>query len=178
VRIPLSFTLTTSDTNELVETAEILSAMWHEAGVQTDIEVFDGADFVQSVVRPRQYEALLFGLHVGHAQDHYLFWHSSGRNDPGLNIAQLVDIEADALLEKLRTVQDIEARTELLAQLEARIDETVAAIFLYATDYLYLATEHIQGVTLHKTSDPSERFDTVHLWYTKTDSVSPFFVQN
>ena len=59
-------------------------------------------DLKQNVIRPRKYGSLLFGEVIGRDLDLFAFWHSSQRNDPGLNIAMYANPKADSLLETAR----------------------------------------------------------------------------
>ncbi len=172
--IPLSFTLSTVNTPELSETATILQNSWNELGAQVDVKLFESTDLTQTVLRPRRFDALLFGMVVGHEYDLYAFWHSSQRNDPGLNIAQFADIEADALLEKMRTERDEEAKKTLYSDFAKLVESKDAAIFLYSPDFIFLVRDSVHNVSLHPISDTSERFDTIHTWNMETDTVWAF----
>ncbi len=170
----LRFTLSTVNVPELSETAQRLADAWDELGAIVEVKVYESTDLTQSVIRPRKYEALLFGTVVGHELDLYAFWHSSQRNDPGLNIAQYADIESDGILERARTESNSDARTSLFASFTDRIAEQHAAIFLYTPDFLYLVRATTHQVGLHPLNTPEERFDSIHTWYIEVEHVWPF----
>lgn len=172
--IRLSVAFSTVNTPELVQTAERIADSWREVGAEVELKVFEPTDLTQSIIRPRRFDALLFGMVIGHELDLYAFWHSSQRNDPGLNIAQYADIEADALLEKMRTEQDASARAQLYHDFSALVRKNTSAIFLYAPDFIYLIDSQVNNVSIHPIVEPSERFDTVHTWYIDTDNVWSF----
>ncbi len=169
----LAFTLSTTDTPELATTAERVAKAWREVGAQVEVKVFNANDLTQSAIRPRKYDALLFGLELGHELDLYAFWHSSQRNDPGLNISQFVDIEADAALTALRTSNKPDERLEYLKAFLSRVEHERAGIFIYAPNFTYLMRTKPHNTTLHPIAIPSERFDTVHEWHIETDRVWP-----
>ncbi len=173
----LSFTFSTVNIPELSQAAEKIISSWKELGAEVELKVFEPSDLTQSVIRMRKFDALLFGMVIGHEMDFYSFWHSSQRNDPGLNIAQYADIEADAILEKIRTEQNDEKRAELYKEFSNLIEKQNVAIFLYAPDFVYLVHDNVHNISLHTLSEPSERFDSIQTWYVKTDNVWPF-VQN
>ena len=170
----LSVALSTVNTPELVQTAERVASSWREVGAEVELKIFEPTDLTQSIIRPRRFDALLFGMVIGHELDLYAFWHSSQRNDPGLNIAQYADIEADALLEKMRTEQDASARSQLYYDFAALVRKNVSAIFLYAPDFIYLTDKRVHNVSVHPIVEPSERFDMVYSWYIDTDNVWSF----
>jgi peptide/nickel transport system substrate-binding protein len=170
----LAFTLTTVNVPEVKDAAERIATSWREIGAEVEVKVFDESDMLPSVVRPRRYEALLYGEVLGHGLDLYAFWHSSQRNDPGLNIAQFADIESDTLLEKARATNDMAEREQLFDAFIKRVQDEHAAIFLYAPDLIYLMRDHVQNIALHPIAEPSERFDNIYQWYIETDRVWPW----
>jgi peptide/nickel transport system substrate-binding protein len=175
--IPLAVSFTTVDTPELMQTAERIAESWREVGAEVEVKVFEATDLAQSVIRPRRFDTLLFGMVVGHELDLYAFWHSSQRNDPGLNIAQYADIEADSLLGKMRTEQELTNRTTLYQEFTKLVSKNNSAIFLYAPDFIYVVDDSIRNVSIHPIAETSERFDTIHTWNIETDNVWFFLEQ-
>lgn len=173
-----SFTLTTGDLPELVEIAEFISREWGEIGIRTDLVFLDPEELRESAVRPREYEALLFGQVIDRPVDLYAFWHSSQRNDPGLNLALYANIEADRALSALRTEMDPENVRELIEEFNAEIREDRPAIFLYLPDLIYVLPEKVKGVDLSYLRDTSLRFAGIEDWFIETNKQWSFFRQN
>jgi peptide/nickel transport system substrate-binding protein len=171
---PLSVSFSTVNTPELMQTAERIAQNWREVGAEVELKVFEPTDLTQSVIRPRRFDALLFGMVIGHELDLYAFWHSSQRNDPGLNIAQYADIEADSILEKIRIEQNPDVRKTLYQDFTKLVQEKNSAIFLYAPDFIYVVDDNVHNVSIHPIAETSERFDTIHTWNIETDKVWPF----
>jgi len=174
----LSFAIKTSDTPELVATAEEVVRQWQEFGIDVTIEVFAAGNLNTSVIRPREYEALLFGEIVGRTLDLFAFWHSSQRSDPGLNLALYTNSKADSLLSEARIETDIETREEKFVAFEDIVREDAPAVFLYAPEFLYITPENLKGVSLGALTTPAERFLTVHTWHTQTERVWSIFTKN
>ncbi len=172
--LQLSVSLSTVNAPELVSSSERIAESWRELGADVELRIFDQLDMVQSVIRPRRFEALLYGKVLGHELDLYAFWHSSQRNDPGLNISQYADIEVDSILGKMRVEKDAEERKDLYAQFADLVTDQHAGIFLYTPDYIYVTSRAIKNVALHPMTEAHERFNTVHEWYIETDRVWPF----
>jgi peptide/nickel transport system substrate-binding protein len=164
----LSFTLSTSQTPELQQSALMLKDMWKDIGVELIIETHPTNDLIQSVVRPREYEAILFGQVVGRELDLFAFWHSSQRNDPGLNIAQYTNPTADDILEEARGVEDRNERFRILRDFDKLVKEDVSALFIYVPEYVYVIPRKLKGFDLGIMTTPSERFMNVHEWYLET----------
>ncbi len=175
--VVLALTLTTANSAELKDMATSIAATWTELGAQVKLEVFEPGNLTQSVLRTREYDALLFGEIVGTDPDPYAFWHSSQRNDPGLNIANYTNTTVDNLLVKARKTVDNEERAALYTEASSEINDDIPAIFLYAPNYIYITDENIRGIELAQTMEPHERFANVHLWHIDTGRVWHFLAR-
>ncbi len=173
----LSFSLATGNVPELRAAAEYLRSTWAQVGVQVTVQVYDQGDLSQNVIRPRKYDALLFGEVIGRELDLFAFWHSSQRTDPGLNIAMYANTTVDTILTKLRQTQDDNQREQLYGKFEAELQKDVPAIFLYAPDFVYIVPNDLQGLDLNFIETPSVRFANVYQWHRETDEVWPVFVR-
>src|SRR4029079_11032839 len=117
----LQFTLATANVPELRSAAQYLKNVWSAMGAQVSVQVYDQGDLSQNVIRPRKYDALLFGEVVGRELDLFAFWHSSQRNDPGLNIALYANKDADTILEQLRATRSETDRATLYKKFESEL---------------------------------------------------------
>jgi ABC-type transport system substrate-binding protein len=127
------------------------------------------------VIRPRDFEALLFGVDMSRSYDLYSFWHSSQQDDPGLNIAQYTNVTVDRLLETARNEQSEAAREESLAEAGAIIQEEAPAVFLFQPTATYVVSDQIILPPMHNFARPTDRFSNVTEWYTESDSLWPMF---
>ncbi len=173
----LRFSISTSNVPELKHSAEILRDTWTKLGADVKVEIFEPSDLTQKVIRPRKYDSLLFGNVVGRDLDLYPFWHSSQRNDPGLNIALYTNIKADKVLETIRTTSDETKKLEAYRVFENEIQNDIPAIFLYSPDYIYATTKDIHNLEISNITTPSERFMNVHKWYLETEKVWKIFAK-
>lgn len=171
----LTFTIATANTPELKLAADIAAESWTKAGIGVRVIVFETGDLNHNIIRPREYEALLFGEVVGRGLDLFAFWHSSQKNDPGLNIANYTNASADVFLEKGRELSVKEERDEQYVKFAKEIKKDSPSIFLYAPDFLYVIPKYLHGVDIGLVATPSERFSGVHLWHTQTERVWHFF---
>lgn len=173
----LSFTLSTSDNPELKAVAETLKSAWQELGVEVNVSVYEQGDLNQSVIRPRRYDALLFGEVIGRDADVFPFWHSSERNDPGLNIALYVNSAVDKLLEGARSESDREKREVSYRTFDQSVKSDIPAVFLYSPSFLYVVPKRVQGIALAELGTPQDRFLNVEKWYIETNAVWKLFVK-
>jgi peptide/nickel transport system substrate-binding protein len=169
-----TLTIKTSNVPELKAVATAVKSDWEKLGIETDIELYEPGDLNQNVIRPRKYDALLFGMVIGRSEDLYAFWDSSQKNDPGLNIAEYSNKTVDALLEDARQTGSATTRLADLGKIESDIAADYPAAFIYAPDFVYAVPQSLKGVTLPQISTPADRFASAGSWYMRTQSVWPF----
>ncbi len=169
----LKFSIATSDVTELKRAAEMLKESWTELGAEVDIKVFESADLNQNIIRSRKYDALLFGEVVSDTSDLYPFWHSSQRNDPGLNIALYANITVDKLLDEIRSNNTEEVQIKR-KEVTDEIKKDLPAIFLFSPDIAYFEPKQVKNIALKDVSFAHERFNNVSEWYIETDKVWQF----
>ena len=174
--VTLEFDISTANVPELRAAAEYLRAAWKLAGAQVNVKIFEQGDLSQNIIRRRAYDALLFGEVVGRELDLFAFWHSSQRNDPGLNIAGYANSKADKALEAMRVTTDKKKRGQILANFLVELNKDIPAVFLYAPDFVYSIPNEIAGVDLGFIETPDDRFLSLPQWHRETDEVWPFFV--
>ena len=114
---------------------------------------------------------IIFGNVLRNNPDIFSFWHSSERFYPGLNLALYDNKKVDALLESIRTNSDETKRNEELFQLQKMIIQDQPAIFLYSPTYLYVGPKNLGGFEEKTIATPSDRFESVNLWYLETTRV-------
>ena len=173
----LAFTLTTSNAPELRETASILKTSWEKIGAKVEIKTHDPNDLNQNVIRPRKFDALLFGEIIGRDMDVFAFWHSSQRNDPGLNLAMYVNKDTDAILEEARMSADQDDRIAKYSKFYDILKREKPALFLYTPDFIYMVSPKIQGMALGQISISADRFSEVYKWYLETQKVWKVFLK-
>jgi len=173
-----SFSISTSDAPELKKTAEILKEAWEKIGASVSIKVFEAGDLSQNVIKGRKYDALLFGEVVGKDSDLYPFWHSSERNDPGLNISLYANITVDKMLEEIQSESDNQNGATKKEVVVSEIRKDVPVIFLFSPHLLYAKTPKIKNVILKDVSSPNERFLYIDDWFIETDKVWKVFAKN
>ncbi|MBI2052771.1 MAG: hypothetical protein HYT34_00825 [Candidatus Ryanbacteria bacterium] len=174
---PLRFVISTSNAAELVKAGTAIQEMWKAIGVDAAVHAYEIGDLEQSIIRPRNYSALLFGQVVGYDPDPFAFWHSSQRNDPGLNIALYANTHVDKILEDARATIDADERGSLYRSFQEEIMKDKPAIFLYSPLYYYTVPDDLRGIDLVQIPLPPERFSGISHWYLATRSVWNFLLR-
>ncbi len=169
--VNLEITLLTTDWPELEQIAQLLKEQWEKIGARVNIETTDVTTIQQDFIRPRQYQALLFGEVLGADPDPFAFWHSSQKKDPGLNLALYQNKKVDKLLQEARQTMDQSARIDKYTEFQKLLIEDAPAVFLYSPTYLYPVNKKIKRINIEKLAIPSQRFSQIENWYIKTNRV-------
>jgi peptide/nickel transport system substrate-binding protein len=173
----LAFTIRTVNSDDLIRTAEFIQRALRPLGFDVKVETFDVNSLNQNVIRQRDYEALLFGQAYGRFIDFYPFWHSSNRNDPGLNIARYVSSGMDKVLVALRREADPRERARLTRAFVEELEREVPAVFLYVPRFTYVTDARTHNIRIPSIERSSDRFANVEDWFVYTDTVWRFFIQ-
>ncbi len=176
--VTLSVTLRTSNTPLFESTLNQVAEHWRELGVEVVTEQFEQTGLVQSVIRPRDFQALLFGLDMSRSYDLYPFWHSSQKDDPGLNIAQYTNLSVDALLEEARITASTEERDQLFNEASDIISEEQPAVLLFQPEFIYVVSDEVTTSLPDRIGKPTDRFDNTAAWHTRSDVLWPTFQDN
>jgi peptide/nickel transport system substrate-binding protein len=167
----LEIELVTTELKELQQVANILQEQWSKIGVKTNVKIMDIGGIQQEYIRPREYQALLFGEVLGLDPDPFSFWHSSQKKDPGLNLALYDNKKVDDLLRDGRQILEPQLRLKKYADFQQLVIDDAPAIFLYNSYQIYLTAKKIQGFETKNIVLPSKRFVGIEDWYIKTQRV-------
>ena len=171
----LQFSISTGNAPELTKTAELIKQDLSAVGMKVDIKTFELGNLNQSVIRPRQYDTLLFGQIINRESDLFAFWHSSQRKDPGFNVAIYTNPRVDKILEEAFTTINEQERIKKYAQFESEIKKDMPAIFLYSPNFVYVILDELKGFSISHIISPADRFSNIYSWYTKTQDVWKIF---
>jgi peptide/nickel transport system substrate-binding protein len=174
----LQFSISTGNAPDLIKTAEQIKADLTGIGMKVDVKTFDVGNLNQSVIRPRKYDALLFGEIINHESDLFAFWHSSQRKDPGLNVAMYTSAKVDKILTDAAVALSEEDRTNKYTQFEDEIGKDMPAVFLYSPSFIYVVSTNVNRISIDNITYPADRFSNVYLWYTETENVWKIFSKN
>lgn len=164
----LAFSLTTVDRSETVTAARVLQEAWGKIGVAVELAIVPASRMSKEIIRPRAYDALLYGEVFGADPDPYSFWHSSQSAEGGLNLSGYANRDADDLLDAARKTADAATRAKKYQEFQKIVMGDVPAIFLYRSFYTYLVDRAVQGVRVERVFTPSDRWNSIRSWYRKT----------
>jgi len=177
-KIELKVDIVTADSEVLTTTANLIEKAWQELGVKVSVTLLEQADLTKLAIEPRDYEAFLFGIDISRQLDFYPFWHSGGRNHPGLNIALYTSIATDKLLTDLRTEKDNQIRLDYYREFEAELTNDLPAIWLYVPEFTYVLPKSVHIQSLEGLSSANDRFAGITNWYLENQNLWPIFNAN
>lgn len=170
----ISLTLITPKIDFLLKTADIIKSTWLAAGInEVNIISLGPEEFLENVLKPNNYELILFGNVLENPLDLYPFWHSAQRFYPGLNLALYRNAKVDNLLETLRQTSNSEEQKSIAAEVQDLITGDNPAAFLFSLSYIYVHTKNLQGFDFENSPTgeakyvvrASDRFNNVNKWY-------------
>ena len=173
--LQLSFvTLKGSDFETIAR--ELVKAWQEMLHITVDLRVVDPNDasqnVLQSVLRPRGFDVLLYELVLGGDADVFAYWHSSQANQGGLNFANYNSAVADDALAAGRTKQSAKQRVSKYQTFTKHWQSDVPALALYQVqlDYIHLRSVSALDKSMRLVY-PTDRFADVIYWTVRQDSV-------
>ena len=167
----LAFTLSTNNFSLNSQAAELLASQWSQLGVKVSLNIQPTRELTENAIRPRNYDALLFGQKLGADPDPFLFWHSSQVRNPGLNLSMYANTTADKIMSEARAATDKPLRDEKYRQFQELIRLDAPAIFLVQNVFSYAMKEEIKGLAVSNLLDSTYRFYDLPDWYLDTKRV-------
>ncbi|MCX6757759.1 MAG: ABC transporter substrate-binding protein [Candidatus Nomurabacteria bacterium] len=173
----LEFSISTGNAPALSETANLIKNDLESIGMKIDVKTFEIGNLNQAVIRPRKYDALLFGEIISHESDLFAFWHSSQRKDPGLNVAIYTNPKVDKILEDALVTVDEKSRIKKYAQFEDQIRQDMPAVFIYSPNFIYVVDKNLYGLNIDHITSPGDRFLNVYNWSILKDKIWRIFIK-
>jgi peptide/nickel transport system substrate-binding protein len=163
----IKLTLTTVDTLEMQNVAELIKEDLTSIGIELDIRLVRNEFMFGEVIEPKNFELLLTHIMLEADPDPYVFWHSS-QNEGGLNLVDYENDDVDTLLEEARSELDETVRIEKYQQFQELLAKDIPAVFLYQSKYAYALSSKIISESIENIMIPSDRFAQIEEWYIKT----------
>ncbi len=157
-------TLTVPATLSHLKAADIIREYWSWSGVAVDVRPVDPAEMVEEIIKPKDFEILLFGQEVGRDPDRYVYWHSTQKDYPGLNFTGYEQMRVDKALEEGRKALDREERTAHYANFQRILTADVPVIWLYQPLHTFAVSKKIKGVKIENLFHPKDRFENLKEW--------------
>ncbi|MBI5405320.1 MAG: hypothetical protein HY976_03790 [Candidatus Kerfeldbacteria bacterium] len=151
-----------------VAVGELIKQNWEAIGAKVEVKLYDPTRIAKEVIKPREYDAFVYGEILAPDVDLYPFWHSTQEVDPGLNLTRFFNKDADKLLDELRVEMDPTKTLEKRQAFQRLLAEGNHVVFLYTPFYSYGLAKRVKGFDVAYVTNPSDRFNNVSDWYVNT----------
>jgi len=164
----LAFSLTTVDEESYVAAANIVAEAWKTIGANVDVKIISPDRIQKDIIKPRAYDAFLFGQISNTDANPFQFWHSSQQRDSGFALAVGFIKKVDQDLEAAQKATSPEAFTAALKDFQSIFADEVPAIILTQPEYIYAHERSLRGFGTTYIPTAADRFDNVTKWYLRT----------
>lgn len=162
----VSLELAIPNTSTHVEVASSIAKYWEDKlGINVVIKRVDPERIVGDVIKNRSFEVLLYGQEVGRDPDRYVYWHSTQKDFPNLNLSGFEHVRVDRALEEGRKEVDSQQRVTHYNAFQETINDEVPAIFLYHPYAKYFVNKYVEGMGEKYTFNLSDRFLDFQNWH-------------
>jgi ABC-type transport system substrate-binding protein len=169
-----SVNIATISSGHLPQFAERLKQQLEKLGFAVTTNIFppeeSAQNFFTTVIRPRNYDILLFEIDMGTDPDLFPYYHSSQATAAGLNFSDYKNGIIDDLLLSARTTFNTDLRKAKYESFLTQWVDDVPAIGLYQVDLTYYFNR--QARTFSENSHLSsslDRFSDILYWATEKD---------
>lgn len=162
--VKLEFTVISQADDIFPEALSVLQESLLEVGIAVNANIISSERIQQDFIAEHQYQALLFGIEMGHDADQFAFWHSSQSGLNGRNLSNYNSTTADLALESGRTRVDEELREAKYSTFVSRWVADNPAVALYQPSYTYTNRKQVKGVDIELIDKSSDRYHNVHRW--------------
>ncbi len=144
---PLSFEVVTDAGNQTrVYAAQIIQHQLSKVGIEMKIRTMEWQAFLNTVVMPHQFEAVLLGWSLSLIPDAYSIWHSDGDKAGGFNFVGYHNSEVDRLINVSEETIDTKAFGEQYRKIFRLIADDYPYIFLYIPNSITAVNKNIEGI--------------------------------
>jgi len=144
---PLSFEVVTNTGNDIrINAAEILQYQLAKIGVEMKIRVMEWQAFLNTVVHPRNFEAVILGWSLALMPDAYPIWHSESDKKGAFNFVGYHNKEVDALIEEASTTIDANRLESLYQNIFVKITDDIPYLFLYIPNSITVVNSSIKNI--------------------------------
>lgn len=144
---PFTFEVITNTGNETrINAAQIMQYQLKKAGIHMKIRVMEWQAYLNTVVHPRNFEAILLGWSLSLMPDAYPLWHSNSDKLGRFNLVGYRNKEVDTLIEKGSTTVNREKLSKIYKKIFTIIANDYPYIFLYIPNSITAINKDIKNV--------------------------------
>ena len=161
--------LVTTNTGYFPALADNLKYQLEQLGFAVDVQTYAAnQDFVLTVLRPRDYDLLLYEIELGADPDLFAYYHSSQATETGLNLSNYTNTLASDLLLAARGTMDAAVRAAKYQSFLNYWVEDAPAIGIYQVNSSYFINRNVRTYSPDNILvTPVDRFLDVEYWATE-----------
>jgi len=144
---PLEFEIATSNSSSIRPyAAEILQYQLAKIGVIVTLRVMEWQAFLNMVVFPREFDAILLGWSLSLSPDPYLLWHSDSDKPGGFNFIGYHNEKVDALIEQMQKTIERKKLAEIQQEIFAEVVAENPYLFLFIPNSITVVNKKIAPI--------------------------------
>ena len=144
---PFTFEIVTNTGNDTrINAAQILQYQLEKAGVKMSIKVMEWQAFLNTVVHPKKFEAVLLGWSLALMPDAFPLWHSSSSKLGGFNLVAYENEKVDKLIEQGSTTINRDELGNIYKEIFKIIADDLPYLFLYIPDAITVVNKDIKNI--------------------------------
>ncbi len=145
---PFEFEIVTSNSSSIRPyAAQILQHQLKKIGVVVNLRVMEWQAFLNMVVFPNKFDAVLLGWGLSPTPDPYMFWHTESDKKGGFNLVGYDNPKIDKMIEESQTIIDREKLSLIWQEMFKIIVEDNPYLFLYIPNSITAVNRDIKNVT-------------------------------
>ena len=145
---PFSFTVITSAGSSTgVNVAQIMQHQLKQIGVEMKIRVMEWQAFLNTVVHPRNFEAVILAWNLSLTPDARSIWHSNSNKKGGFNFVGYQNSEVDKLIEQAERTIDKKEFGKIYKKIYKYISDDLPYLFLFVPNSITSVNKNIKNVT-------------------------------
>lgn len=144
---PFSFEVVTNANNSIrVNAAQIMQYQLEKIGVKMKIRVMEWQAFLNTIVHPRNFDAIILGWSMSLMPDAYSIWHSQSDKKGGFNLVGYQNKIVDELIEKGSKTIDRKKLAIIYQDIFKHISEDLPYLFLYIPNSITVVNSSIKNI--------------------------------
>lgn len=142
-----SFEVVTNANNSTrVNAAQIMQYQLAKIGVEMKIRVLEWQAFLNTIVHPRNFEAIILGWSMSLMPDAYSIWHSDSDKKGGFNFIGYQNKNVDELIEQGSKTIDREKLAIIYQEIFHQISNDLPYLFLYIPNSITVVNSKIKNI--------------------------------
>jgi peptide/nickel transport system substrate-binding protein len=145
---PFTFTVVTNTNNDTrINATQIIQHQLKKIGIEMKIKIMEWQAFLNTIVLPKNFEAVMLGWSMSLMPDARSIWHSTSYKKGGFNFIGYSNTIVDRNIELAEQTTDFKKLTQLYQEIYKEIANDNPYIFLYIPNSITAVNKNIKNVS-------------------------------